>query len=156
MRSPLRSLPVPVLCLLAFPAVGHAAGPHTGSFTCWQTSRYVSQINGEVSYSTRRVTKLVLGHRRHYGLELMARTGKWSHKGNHIHFRGGELDRSSPFPVHVAGTWHPRGVRMPHSQHRAAHKYRVVLFDRRSDDSDAGAPHREFDHRMNVSFYYCG
>lgn len=156
MRRALTSLAVLVLLLLVNPGLGRAAGPHVGRFACWQTHRYVSQINGEVSYSTSRVTELLLGSRHRYGLQLLATVGTWSHRGNKLRFRGGELDRSFPFPVHVAGRWHPGGVRMPHAQLRAAHRYRIVLFDTRPNDSDAGAPHREFDKRIDASFYYCG
>jgi hypothetical protein len=131
-----------------------ASGPPAGHYRCYQTFREVSQINGEVTYATQYRDTLILRRHRRYEQSLRVGPGRYRYKSGRLAFHGGSLDSASQY-WHVAGRYRRAGRTMPHSVLKPTKRYKIVLRDRRSDDSDTAPPVREFDARQNASFWYC-
>jgi hypothetical protein len=132
-----------------------ASGPKPGRYECYQTIRDVSPINGEVSYSTIFQTALILHGRGRYELGLRSGVGRYAHsRSGRLAFRGGPLDSNSQF-WHVGGHYYGGGRQMPYSTLNPGRRYKIVLHELRSNDSDTAPPFQEFDNRQDATFWYC-
>jgi hypothetical protein len=147
------------LTLLA-PAVADASkAAHLplGYYQCYGTNKDVSQINGEVSYSTVFEASFTLKAKNRYVVSFLysggAGPGNLIIKGHSVRFGGGAWDSNANFE-HLRGTVYPHGATMPNSQLDPSKRYKLVLRGG-PHDTDTAPPTSEFTGAVPRSFWYC-
>ena len=154
-KAQLLTLAVSVAVLASAAPAGAKAAPKHAYYQCYETYRDVSQINGEVSYSTLFRDSMTLKKHGVYKLGTRGVAGTYKYKKGHLRFHGGPFDDSANF-WHVGGAFYPHGRVMPHSTLAdPSRKYTITLRERRTDDSDTAPPFSEFDQRQDATFWYC-
>lgn len=140
------------LCAWAGGAAPASAGqrPAPGYYQCYQTTRYVSPVNGEASYATSFRTAVTLRSAHRYTISLEGIAGRWAMSGSKILFHSGPFDDAAN-GVHVSGTYYPHGRAMPNSQLAPSTKYPIVLRGRASNPDTRPAASETAD----ATFWYC-
>jgi hypothetical protein len=136
--------------LVASPAIASSHIP-SGYYQCYQTTRYVSPINGETSYSTAFVKSFTLFGNGTYNVPQEGTYNGYNHwkltKGT-LRFKTGPF--WSGFR-HAVGRYAKAGSLMPNSQLNPTLRYPLVLRDARSNDSDTLPQHGSAD----ATLWYC-
>jgi hypothetical protein len=144
------------LCAPAFGAQ-KTAPLALGYYQCYLTTKYVSPINGEVSYGTIFESSFTLKSNSRYTVSFLysgaGGTGRIVVKGHNVRFVGGAWD-SDANSWHLKGTVYPHGITMPHSQLSPAKRYKLVLRGS-PNDADTAPPTSEFAGSVPRSFWYC-
>ena len=81
-----------------------------------------------------------------------ARTGRFAWDGHELRFTGGPYHQPQA-GWDLAGTYHPRGVRMPHDRKRGR-RYQIVLRSIMRHPAD-DAPPRHEGRDFIITYWYC-
>ncbi len=158
MRKSLTCLSVAAIAGLALAvpagARSHKSGIPTGYYQCYQTIRYVSPINGSVSFSTSFVKSFWLYRNGTYQVPLEGgfnSANHWSFSKGKLKFSSGPMWSNSTYR-HAVGAYSKAGKLMPNAVTLSpTARYKLVLHDARTTDADT-LPHRE---TIDASFWYC-
>jgi hypothetical protein len=147
--------------LLALSSPALASGPSLGYYQCYHTIQTTNALtNAPTGYITTFAGAFYLNAHHKYQTGITTGGGNiygqsFAFKGHTLRFGKGAFNTDLSF-WHVTGTYHARGVTMPHSVLNPSRKYKLVLHGRAGDsDSAPPAAGAEFKQYVASSFWYC-
>jgi len=153
---------------VAAPASGAAAqapapsGLAGRAYACWQTfasyapngrlSGFNRAARGVLHLYATAVPVYEVSNAIGFVPEHGGRTGRWSWNGRELRFTSGPYHQPAA-GWDLAGTYHPRGVRMPHDRRRGT-RYQLVLRSIVRHPADEAPPRRE-GRDFIITWWYC-